>query len=1202
MRRTVQSLAIASAVLGLSLAALPATASTPAVAAAAVQRTARAPRHDQPANAAPTPAQLGALARAERVRALTGQTGAIAGIVRGADGAPRANVCVTASGPTGTRTAFSRANGGFLISGLRFGAYRVRYRGCSPIGRFVGQWYGGLTRSSATRVLVTSGRPAQLAPVTLSEVSPQIMTRAAGPRLTDPGIRLVMLVAAARSGQLTRAGAAASVKIARVSGRVTGRSGGPLGGICVLAVGVNSGLFDPNTFEAQTSKSGGYTIGIPQAGRYRILFLSACASKGNFAPQLWKGAGSVASARVLRVGRGQVIRHIDAVLRTGAAISGQLRSASAQHRSFAGVCILATGLGGQRLFEGFATARANGMFRLPDLATGKYRLQFYTGCSQQPASYLPMTLRKPVTVTDGKTTTGITADLRLGGTITGVVKNSAGHPLRGICVSAFSKSRSGIEIGPEVPTGAGGFYQLPGLASGSYQMQFATGCGNNGPYAALALPDLVRVTAGKTTAHVDAVMALAGMISGVVRNSGGRPLSGICVAAMDASNGGFAFVSTSARGTYRAGGLPAGQYQLQFIPGGVFSNCGNNGNFLPVTLTATANSGMTTTLNATLPTGGVISGVVKDSAGHPLAGVCAFSTSPSGGQVSTASDGSYRLTQLFSGGYFVGFAGGCGNRQSVAALSYRDDPTFLDPATVPVTAGQATPGIDVAMQPGGTITGHVTDESGRPLTRICVFVIGVTGAGGLGFFADQEVTRDGTYESTNLSPGQFTVSFGGVFGPNGCVTSGRYADQVFRARTVGSSPDLVSADAGAITSGVSAALAPAGSLSGIIRNRAGRPVANSCVTAINPRTQAEGQAFADSSGGYTLTDIPAGRYRVEFSNCAALLGFAVNSYANQWYRNRATEGSATAVIVRARHTARHIDAALTAGGSIQGQVVYGPHNRPVSFVCVNAFTANSSQFSQGLTDRRGHYVVSGLSTGSYFVDFVPCSPENTLVAQVLPAPLHIVAGRTVRGVNARLKVGGSVSGVVTASGPHGLRPAPGACVEVLPTGRFGLGTVTMAAAGGAYSAANLGPGQYSVFFGDPNCSIDSPALAPRSYSRLVQVTAAHDTTGISATLALDGGISGVVKGRGGRPVSGICAEVVPLAGGASHVIGVTAAGRYHVIDLVPGRYKVSFSAGCGATGYATRWYKNARSRQQATIIQVSANKTTTGISITLPRD
>jgi hypothetical protein len=173
---------------------------------------------------------------------------------------------------------------------------------------------------------------------------------------------------------------------------------------------------------------------------------------------------------------------------------------------------------------------------------------------------------------------------------------------------------------------------------------------------------------------------------------------------------------------------------------------------------------------------------------------------------------------------------------------------------------------------------------------------------------------------------------------------------------------------------------------------------------------------------------------------------------------------------------------------------------------------------------------------------------------------------------------------------------------VLPTARSGVGTLTIAGAGGAYSASSLGPGQYAVFFGDPGCSIDSPALAPRSYSRLVDVTVRHDTTGISATLALDGGISGVVKGRGGTPVAGICAEVVPLAGGTSHVIGVTATGGYSIIDLVPGSYKVKFSAGCGATGYATRWYKDARNRQQATIIQVSANKITTRISITLPRD
>ena len=106
--------------------------------------------------------------------ALRDQRGSIVGLVRGPNGAPEANVCVVASNPLATRKAYSGPDGRFVISGLPRGAYRVEYRGCSPVSKFTGQWYGGLTRNSAKRVLVTGSlAPVRLASVKLSMISPR---------------------------------------------------------------------------------------------------------------------------------------------------------------------------------------------------------------------------------------------------------------------------------------------------------------------------------------------------------------------------------------------------------------------------------------------------------------------------------------------------------------------------------------------------------------------------------------------------------------------------------------------------------------------------------------------------------------------------------------------------------------------------------------------------------------------------------------------------------------------------------------------------------------------------------------------------------------------------------------------------------------------------------------------------------------------
>src|SRR5260370_20412687 len=164
MRRIAQSLAVTGALVGVGLTALPAAASP-----LSADRTAVRARAAQPS---PTPAQLRALDRAKRLRALRNQRGVITGLVRGPGGAPEAGVCVTASGVPATRRTFSRPGGRFVLARLPLGAYRVEYRGCSPVARYTAQWYGGLARAAPAKGMVASSRPLDLPPVPLWLVAP----------------------------------------------------------------------------------------------------------------------------------------------------------------------------------------------------------------------------------------------------------------------------------------------------------------------------------------------------------------------------------------------------------------------------------------------------------------------------------------------------------------------------------------------------------------------------------------------------------------------------------------------------------------------------------------------------------------------------------------------------------------------------------------------------------------------------------------------------------------------------------------------------------------------------------------------------------------------------------------------------------------------------------------------------------------------
>ena len=117
------------------------------------------------------------------------------------------------------------------------------------------------------------------------------------------------------------------------------------------------------------------------------------------------------------------------------------------------------------------------------------------------------------------------------------------------------------------------------------------------------------------------------------------------------------------------------------------------------------------------------------------------------------------------------------------------------------------------------------------------------------------------------------------------------------------------------------------------------------------------------------------------------------------------------------------------------------------------------------------------------------------------------------------------------------------------------------------------------------------------------------TTGsIDAALQPDGQITGTVSaGSPATPLSGACVTAFPALSGAQSangslpVVAVSGPSGYTLADLLPGQYKVRFSAGCGAAGYATQWYPDVPSRSKATVVTVGANQTASGVSATLSK-
>ena len=224
-------------------------------------------------------------------------------------------------------------------------------------------------------------------------------------------------------------------------------------------------------------------------------------------------------------------------------------------------------------------------------------------------------------------------------------------------------------------------------------------------------------------------------------------------------------------------------------------------------------------------TTGSITGMVTDASTH--AGIANVQVSAStgssgtlGGSATSDSNGHYTVSGLASGSYKVQFSSGYGG--NYITQFYNGKSSLANADAVSVTAGQATSGIDAALQAGGQITGMVTDASTHsPLKGMAV---GVFAASDSSCNTSNVLTyaftaSDGTYTIPGLATGAYKVGFGDYSG-------GRYVPQFYNGESSCSSADLVSATAAQTTSGINAALSistthtlavsPAGSGSGSV--------------------------------------------------------------------------------------------------------------------------------------------------------------------------------------------------------------------------------------------------------------------------------------------------------------------------------------------------------------------------------------------------
>jgi IPT/TIG domain/Carboxypeptidase regulatory-like domain len=653
------------------------------------------------------------------------------------------------------------------------------------------------------------------------------------------------------AGDVTSGINAALVLGGVVTGTVTDAAGThqPLENVGV-AVSTNSEGVP--SYDAWTSSDGTYSLVVAPGSAYRVCFHASGASGGSgadpgYIDQCYSGQTALGGGDPVAVVAGLTTSGIDAAMVPGGAIAGTVTQAgTGAPLEMVHVSVALTSDPTADVFG--TTTLTDGTYNL--IATpGTYRVCFdgtgATGGSSGGSGYVPQCYDNvplggtttPVTITDvGATTPGIDAALELAGSgsVSGTVTDAAGNGLERVHVFVWSKSAGGNA--PDISTAADGSYTVTGLpAAIDYQVCFdasdamggssdATGyvgqCYNNQPGGDTAT--LVTVAEGVTTTGIDAALAAGGAIHGVATDVEGSGLANVSLDVSSPSASGVSYATTAADGSFTVRGLAAGtDYTVCFHGGsgvtgglsdatGYVDQCYNNQPQGTATLVTVTTGATTPEINASLATGGAVSGKVTDVGGtlQGLGNIRVYVLSPSigllGGWASvgqTVADGSYTVTGLSPGtDYQVCFSnygpmGGGGVPPWYLGQCYDNQPQGT-PTPVSVTGGVTTSGIDAALVEGGSIQGTVTEAVST--IKPGSFTVSAT------------VTVHSPSTGYNWST-QFPLGLDfGVSVPAGtdyqvCFSAPGYVSQCYDDQPLGT-PTPVSVALGAATTGINAAL------------------------------------------------------------------------------------------------------------------------------------------------------------------------------------------------------------------------------------------------------------------------------------------------------------------------------------------------------------------------------------------------------------